>query len=154
MGIFEYRGKLKSFDIYAAAMAAIEATEKEFVLENQRQLYNDGQDKEGKNLKPYANPIYAVLKDTNPNKPRGAGFQKQSSTMTPNLFDTGDFFNGMYLFLNGGTVDVDSTDEKTGELIQKYGDNIFGLNFKHLETYRQEFLYAAFIKEFYKHMAK
>lgn len=44
------------------------------------------------------------------------------------LFDTGAFYAGFTAENNGGDVLFSSTDAKTGKLIEKYGDGIFGLN--------------------------
>lgn len=48
----------------------------------------------------------------------------------PDLILTGDFHNGFYLDLskvNQGVFEIDSTDWKSAELTDKYGESIFGL---------------------------
>lgn len=48
------------------------------------------------------------------------------------LFDSGDFFKGFYLNIEGDTVRIGSTDPKTFALVLEY-DNLFGLTDDNLQ---------------------
>ena len=51
------------------------------------------------------------------------------------LKDTGAFYEGIYVERHGKELVFDSTDEKTSDLKEKYGESIFGLqkeNYEHL----------------------
>ncbi len=50
---------------------------------------------------------------------------KRSSHVT--LRDTGNFWKGVYLFVEENMLFVDSKDPKTPSLIEKYGESILGL---------------------------
>lgn len=43
------------------------------------------------------------------------------------LKDTGDFYNEIYARQHGQEVIIDSSDNKSGKLKEKYGEKIFGL---------------------------
>lgn len=51
------------------------------------------------------------------------------------LRDTGDFYQGLYVRVEGATLSFGSDDEKTQDLQDKYGD-IFGLS----STFKSEFI--------------
>lgn len=56
------------------------------------------------------------------------------------LHDTGDFYRGIKLDLESDSFTLDSSDSKTGDLVDKYGD-IFGLS----EQSKQELIDEQFI---------
>lgn len=43
------------------------------------------------------------------------------------LFDTGSFYNNMFVRKDGDSLIFSSSDSKTEELVEKYGEAIFGL---------------------------
>ncbi len=51
---------------------------------------------------------------------------QRSSFVT--LRDTGDFYRGMYLEYEKGKLTVNSFDEKTGDIVEQYGKEIFELS--------------------------
>lgn len=81
----------------------------------------EGDDATGKPLKPYASKEYAALKKKL--NPRGV----------TDLHLTGNFQDGMFLEVDKFPAMLDSTDEKTKELKDEYGD-IFGLTEKNLSA--------------------
>ena len=54
--------------------------------------------------------------------------RKKQPTDRVTLFDTGSFYNQIFAeSYDGKEVIIDSTDDKSGELKEKYGEQIFGL---------------------------
>lgn len=99
-------------------------------LNRQVQLYEKGEDSLGLNLKPYA--FFTVqIKQL-----LGQPYDRTT------LNYSGAFYDGFYL-----TVDKDnliltfnSTDRKTPDLIGKYGQNIFGLNYNNQQKLNYEII--------------
>jgi len=84
---------------------------------NKDQLYQLGEDIKGLRLAPYKSIFYAEYKFDL----RGDGKE------ITDLFRTGDFQNGMYLYFEGEMYGISSEDSKTLDLESKYGE-IFGLS--------------------------
>ena len=85
---------------------------------NTSQLYDEGVDADGNHLTKYRNPTYAHIKNSmNP----GPGFGR------PDLYLTGEFQQNMNLRVEGDVFEIDSSDVKSAELKDKYGEKIFGL---------------------------
>lgn len=84
---------------------------------NRQQLYQLGEDIKGLRFAPYNSIYYAEMKFNL----RGDG-----KDLT-DLFLTGDFQNGMYLYFEGEMYGINSQDWKTSKLEEKYGE-IFGLS--------------------------
>lgn len=79
----------------------------------------EGLDREGNPIRPtYASPEYAALKQR---------LNPRPTTGTPDLRLTGAFQRKIFLRFVQDAFELDSTDEKTEELVFKYGDVIFGL---------------------------
>lgn len=84
-------------------------------LNRSLQLFQKGIDSEGNPLKPYS-PNTVVFKR-----------QKNQIFKHTTLKDTGMFYNGFRVIVENNILYITSTDEKTDELMDKYGKNIFGL---------------------------
>lgn len=117
-------------------------------LKNKSEAYldaNRGQMLEGKgknkNIGTYRNKQYASFKKEL-NSKAGLG--------NVDLKLTGSFQEGMTMTMNGDDIDVDSTDSKTGDLVNKYGGQIFGLNKGTQSTFVEETLQPSFEDEFSK----
>lgn len=55
------------------------------------------------------------------------------------LRDTGAFYHGIHVNVNGEVLQIDSTDSKTAKIEAKYGKNVFGLSEKfHAEAMREK----------------
>lgn len=52
---------------------------------------------------------------------------KGQETDRVTLLDTGAFYSGIFAKVEGEELVIDSTDGKSGDLKEKYGDDIFGL---------------------------
>ena len=85
----------------------------------QRDQLLGGKNREGKKIGRYRNPAYAQMKHSM-NAVPGLG--------VPDLRLTGDFYRGIYTDVRGDKIIIDSTDEKTQDLVDKYGEVIFGLS--------------------------
>jgi len=60
---------------------------------------------------------------------------KNQPTDRVTLRDTMSFHRGITIKAEAGKVIIDSTDEKTGSLIDRYGEDIFGLNKEYAAIY-------------------
>lgn len=96
----------------------IEQTSREIILLNQAQLYERSIDGDGKRLKAYSSPIYAI--DKNRMNPLPGLFH-------PDLKLTGSFFYGMYVKVDKNVFTISSSDEKTAKLEGEYGTAILKL---------------------------
>lgn len=95
-----------------------------------------GEDSTGKMLDPYRSPSYASLKLFL--NPRGV----------TDLRLTGAFQESFFIKDSKFPISFSATDEKTSELINRYGDQIFGLNEESISTLNQNILPG--IQEFFK----
>ena len=103
----------------------LDSVSQDLIVEIQKDQMMHGEDAYGNKIEPeYSNFYYARFK--NRINPR-AGFG------VPDLRSTGSFYNQFYL--NEYTLRVNSMDDKTGSLVQEYGESIFGLNEGSLEKY-------------------
>lgn len=68
----------------------------------------------------------------------------------PDLKNTGDFYKAMHVTVTKDEFEVDSTDEKSGDLKKKYGDKIFGLSEQHIQQFNTEFFNDALIQKIKK----
>jgi len=123
-------------DIENSVALAIDQTAEEFVKTQQQQL-STGIRADGKviiNVKTGSDeysPSYAKYK----------GFKKPI-----NLKDKGDFYRGIFVDVRTNTVVIDSADEKTQSLLDRYGEKIFGLDAENAAIYSNEYMAPAAIK--------
>jgi hypothetical protein len=87
--------------------------------DKQRGQMSDGLNAEGDKIGRYRNPAYARMKNSMNPKP---GFG------TPDLKLTGAFYKDIYTEVRGDKLIIDSVNEKTQALAEKYSEKIFGLN--------------------------
>lgn len=83
---------------------------------NKDQLYEFGEDARKQLLPLYRSIYYADMKA-----------ELRGGRELTDLFLTGAFQDGFYLVVDGDTYYITSNDSKTQKLIEKYGENIFGL---------------------------
>lgn len=107
--------RLDRFQIMKEVRETIEETSGAVIDFNQQQMYA-GKRSTGTDIKPAYAPLTVLIKD-----------QKGQPTDRVTLKDTGSFYEGMFVDVNSETFDIDSTDEKTEALKEKYGNRIFGL---------------------------
>lgn len=79
------------------------------------QLFQEGINSLGVKLKRYSKNTINIKQS------QGKPFDRTT------LFDTGNFTNNFKLKINNGKYSIFSTDEKTSDLQDKYGSEIFGL---------------------------
>jgi hypothetical protein len=72
-------------------------------------------------------PIFNLITGSDQYSP---GYAKKKGKSSPiDLYDTGSFSEGIFLHVDNITeAVVDSADDKTESLIERYGNEIFGLN--------------------------
>lgn len=111
-----FLSKITSIPIREVVDDAIAAHEPDIIAINQQQL-QAGQDATGRAIAPFYAPLTVKIK-------RAKGQRTDRVT----LKDTGDFYDGFYTKSAGpGRTEVSSTDKKTSDLEDKYGD-VFGLS--------------------------
>lgn len=134
---------LQKVDLERVALAAFKENE-HFALDlnTQDQLFERGEDAEGNKITPEYTPFTKMIKR-----------QKGQPTDRVTLKDEGDFYRGFYVKSQKFPVIFDSRDSKTGELVFKYGKEIFGLSEKSKEEFRQEHTNEAIKKKFREQVA-
>lgn len=115
-------------------MNALYETRSDYVASQKDQM-QAGENSEGMVIGTYRSVAYALRK-TNPVARRGI----------VDLFNKGDFYAGIFASPDSQGLTVDSTDNKSGMLQDKYGTVIFGLNIKFKVPYVQKLL-PPFIRE-------
>lgn len=63
---------------------------------------------------------------------------KEQPTDRVTLKDTGDFHRGIFVKKQGENLIIDSTDEKSAKLQEKYGENIFGFTAENKTTLKKQ----------------
>lgn len=98
---------------------------------NQSQLYDQSEDRKQRKLQDYSDADYARYKQTlNPLLALGS----------PDLKETGAFYDAFYAEVSGQKITLNSTDFKTDRLVKKYGEDIFGLNPDNLVFYARNYV--------------
>lgn len=128
--------RLKAFDVRETAVEVIRENSDAIVAINQGQL-SMGQKKDGRKVGWYRSEQYAQFKNSmNPLPP----------FRVPDLRLTGAFYGGMKLDISGDKFNITSTDSKTPELVEKYGEDIFGLSEESAQMAKEEVTMPAFRK--------
>lgn len=132
MTLSEMIRRVDSLDIKANLPEMVNNTKEEMADLNISQL-ELGQEKTGNPITPeYRSELYADFKKSIGSKaPEG----------TPNLKLTGSFYDGINVQLNGMEYFISSTDGKMPDLVEKYGDDIFGLSEENKSKYALDVLY-------------
>ena len=106
-----------------AILGMVKDTEGELVALNKEQLFHS-EDSEQEPLGEYASISYANLK----------------GRATVDLKLTGDFYGGFFVTTQKFPVVFSSTDKKTENLEERYGENIFGVTAPNLKFYTKVIL--------------
>lgn len=125
---------LNSLNIDKEAKVAIAKTTNDMVKLNQEQL-TYGLRADGKKIGHYRNSEYAAMKNAMNPLP-GFGFV--------DLILTGAFYESFEIDVNGDELERFATDSKADSLIDKYGDEVFGLTENNQEFYNEEIFYPLF----------
>jgi hypothetical protein len=130
--------KIEAINVDHIAESIIESTE-DVLIETQRAQMMAGLASDGGKIGEYKQELYAVKKHgMNP----GAGFPNVD------LRYKGDFQEKITAVVIGNELVIDSSDWKTGKLVDKYGERIFGLN----EQFKKEYLTGALRPAFRVHI--
>ena len=109
--------KIKAFDFERAILNIVSFNDKKALnLNRDIQLFAEGSDAEGNLLQSY-HPITIEYKEM-------VGQPTDRTT----LRDTESFHNSFFLDASKFPLRISATDSKTGELMDKYGEDIFGLD--------------------------
>ena len=115
-------------DVNKALDFSVDSDIKELIIElNQEQLYNLGEDSEGKSLGTYA-PTTVMIK-------QAQGVPTDRIT----LKDTGDFYSSFKVFYSNGEIFIDADGQKDDtNLFDEYGEDILGLNDANMSIFIDE----------------
>ena len=119
MNFSDFNNKFQLFvsDLNKNMELAVQANEKPLVQINRRQM-QVGKNAEGQAIGAYRSASYAK-------------FKKQMGSKAPyrvvDLLLTGNFQKEMILETDDRDYQILSTDDKTDDLVSKYGENIFGI---------------------------
>ena len=126
----EILNNLKRIDLMDFKVQAVEDNETQ-ILDLVREQMREGEDGGGGPIRPeYESELYSDFKTTLHTYMADYG--------TPDLYLTGDFHKSMVLGIIGEEVIIDATDEKTTDLIQRYGENILELNNESIEKQKPQ----------------
>lgn len=143
MTIDEYYNKANSINLRDLVQETIIEQGDNIIFLNQYRLFNESKDADGDRLPYYKSIGYSSIKNKmNPS----LGFGK------PDLKNEGDFYRGFFVKVTKEEFELDSKDDKSGELKKKYGDKIFGLSEDHIEEFSKEFFNEALIENINKKM--
>lgn len=118
--------KVKSLDLRSEVPVIIERTQADLILLNQTQLFQFGMKADGSFLGEYKNKSYAAKKNARNPQP-GLG--------RPDFKLTGEFYKDFYVKVSKTVFEVDSKDSKSASLIERDGENIFGLTKENKTVY-------------------
>lgn len=122
--------RFESLQVQDIIAESFEETAENYADLNAEQMYS-GRNSEGDPITPTYTQLTVAYK-----KRKGQPADRVT------LRDTGDFYQGIYAKLEGITITVGSADEKTKQLEEKYGEEIFGLD---LDP-KREFVFGPFLK--------
>lgn len=138
MTIEGFYNKAKQVNLKDLVIETMEEQREDIIALNQYQLYIHSEDSVGDKLENYKTLEYSLYKNR---KNPDVGFGN------PDLYDTGVFFRKMYLTVDQDSFEIDSSDKKSSDLKNKYGDKIFGLSSDSLAMYTKDYFNTLF---FYK----
>jgi len=125
--------RVQSLNIDLMSELSIEDTVYKLVEKQQEQMY-EGIDSDGGEREPEYSPFTIAVKQS-----------KGQRTDVVTLNDTGSFYQKMVATVQGDSYIITSGDEKTGDLLTKYGPDILGLSTPYKSRYVSEDLRPAFM---------
>lgn len=132
--IGQLQARVKKLDVPFVSVESIDQTKEEMITQQQAQLFTGLTSKEEDITPPYR-PRTVAIKT-----------RKGQPTDRVTLRDTGDFYRGIFVETREQTFVIDSIDEKSGDLQEKYGEDIFGLGRTRRTEYVQETLKPVFLR--------
>lgn len=133
----DLRNNLLGFDVKKEVLSAVSSNLKAHTDLNRSQMM-EGKRSSGGEIRPkYRSSTYAAQKEyMNPLPGYG----------NPDLKLTGSFHKLMKSELSGEDILVDSSDSKTGDLLAKYGADVFGLTEQNKDKFATEIVYPDLIQ--------
>lgn len=132
---------IRSIDILFEASEALNDTRNEYINKQRDQLFT-GKKEDGREILPAYSPRTVAIKK-----------KKNQPTDRVTLKDTGDFYAEIFLDTRETEFVIDSADPKAGQLIEKYGENIFGLSEPNQEEYINNHLEGSFVERVEKKLS-
>lgn len=128
--------KLQAFQNHVNSIVIEEAgkLEDEIIILNQDDQLAEGIDNKGQSITPEYRPFTVEVK-----KAKGQPYDRVT------LYDEGNFYKGFHTEIVNNKIYVDSTDQKTNKLGEKYGEDIFGLTEKNIDYFNETYLKEALI---------
>lgn len=126
MTISEFLKNLESLEVGRVVKITLGETRDLIILQNQNQMIM-GKHSDGTEITP-AYTYFTRLK-------------KKEQGRSPDivtLYDTGDFYREMFVDIGSEFIEIDSTDWKSNNLKEKYGEKIFGLSQEGIEQYLEK----------------
>lgn len=115
MGPVEYLSKIRKINVYDATERAIQRTASTFV-DLQREQLQQGLRADGEPIVPPYSASTVAKK-----KKKGQPFDRVTAK------DTGSYYAGIGIEVDGDKVKIQSSDSKDGDLAKQYGKNLLGL---------------------------
>lgn len=136
-GLKAYKAKLEQVisDFDAITDKVLDDNKQAYADENTRVLFNEGVDSQGNKLPEYSEITKRIKQ------------KKGQPTNRMTLKDTGDFHEGFFAKISSGKMTISSKDDKTNELTERYGQDIFGLQADDRRLVSREMVLPDLIKE-------
>lgn len=127
--VYDFQDRLKRLEIGQEIRKEL-AKNAEKLAELQTEQMSVGHNARGCKIGWYLNKDYAELKHTMNPKP-GQGYV--------DLKLTGDFYEGVFAEIDMDDIIFDSTDSKSDDLQERYGEEIFGLDEEMTKQFQEQF---------------
>lgn len=130
MTVTEFLRRLEGLNIDRIVKIVIGETRELIIIKNQEQMLQ-GIRSDGSEITPPYTFFTRIKKK-----------EKGRNPDIVTLYDTGDFYRAMFLDVGSDMLEIESTDWKSSELQEKYGEKIFGLTDESKNEYAKEALTA------------
>lgn len=130
----ELLAKLEQLDLQRIKEQTAQETVEQAADLNRAQLFQRGEDSQGRKLSKYRNARYARYKNQRNPQP-GLG--------NPDAYLTGDLFRRLKMAVAGNLVTFDSDSPHAVFMVRRDGPQIFGLTDDSMQRYRAEVYYPA-----------
>ena len=130
MTVTEFLRRLEGLNIDRAVKIVIGETRELIIIKNQEQMLQGIRSDDSEITPPYT--CFTRIKKK----------EKGRNPDIVTLYDTGDFYRTMFLDVGSDMLEIESTDWKSSELQEKYGEEIFGLTDESKNEYAKKALTA------------
>lgn len=127
--------RINALDVSSESQYAIDETREQLAKRQQHQMLH-GLNAKGEKIGEYKNPLYAEAKHR---------FNPLAGEGNVDLRLTGAFHKGIFVDVRTDTFVIESGDKKSGDLQERYGSDVFGLNEDTEPKYVKEDLEPVFL---------